>query len=588
STKKTPKVATSMKNAPKSTYKKVKNADKTPYTGNFLPGIQSDDILSGTSAAQNPISFRKNTAQKQRISPKISVHGKARTKKLEEKSKNEMRNTEISVIHFPPSPNHSSPISETNFSPSENVSYRTKTSCNTRLPEILPEINALKNVHPIPEFSANSVKRPSAESVSLQKKPKRVYRTSAAINNRQALPAEFLLSDSTETQKHSSSHSGGKSSSASVHFSQIMPHSEELFKGTPSFSSSSRSFTSRRGTFQNFVQGSSNNSALITAKNILAHPGMVPLVIFHGGTGIGKTHLLEAIHHEASQAGWDSVHVTATDFIAEFMEAIQGKTQKGQQEFRKRYRNAKILLIDDIQGLLRREGTCVEFLHTLDALIRTKKQIVLTSDRPLNELKQFGQDIYSRLSGGFWCPISPASPEVRQEIVNQITKDRGLDFPLDVRRKLAEISKGDAREISGLIFKIAITARASGRKIDITFLDEILSETGISSEKPIRLDEIKTTVCKFFGLEPSVLISGGRARVISQPRMLAMWLARKFTQKPLSEIGQCFGCSSHSTVISAQKKVESLCSSDATIQMREQTLNINDILRRIEQQLRSA
>ncbi len=344
-----------------------------------------------------------------------------------------------------------------------------------------------------------------------------------------------------------------------------------------------------QGTFQNFVPGPTNSLALTTAAQVLESPGTVPILVFYGETGVGKSHLLEAMHGAGAAAGISAVQVTAGEFVTGYVEAICSKEHQKKllEEFRSKYRNTKLLIIDDIQHFQDKKGTKGEFLRVLDTLIRMKRQIVLSCDRPLSELGALGKDLISRLSGGVWCRIDRPCQEVRLGIVNQLSAQRGLNITLDARRKLAQVTHGDARELSGMLCRMDLISRATGRQMDVALLDEMLMDTGVSSQKAVRMEDILLAVTKFFGLESDALCSGGRARAISQPRMLAMWLARKFTKKPLQEIGQALGCSSHSTVISAQKKVDKLCLDGEMIQMQDRTVNINDILHRLEEQLRA-
>lgn len=344
--------------------------------------------------------------------------------------------------------------------------------------------------------------------------------------------------------------------------------------------------SSAAGTFQTFISGPANHLAVTTARQIIEEPSTSGITVFYGETGVGKTHLLDAVRTAAVAAGWNVESFTANDFTAEFVQAISTKPSKI-SEFRRRLRNAKLLIIDDIQVFLGKEATSTEFLNTLDMLSRQKKHVVLSCSRPLSEMTKFAPDLISRLHAGLWCPVPAPCQEIRLGIVNQLIRQRNLNFPLDVRRRIAQVTNGDGRKISGLINQIAYTARGYGRGVDMPLLEEVLAGAGISAAKPVVLEDIKNIICEFFGLETAELVSGGRSRAITQPRMLAMWLARKFTKKPLSEIGQSFGCSSHSTVISAQKKIDQLCSAGTTMQMQEQTLDVNDIIQRIEHQLRS-
>ena len=421
--------------------------------------------------------------------------------------------------------------------------------------------------------------RKSAAKEPACEKPKRTYRTSAAIRHRE---------DSRPSQAEKTAKIPSLSGDADyrrwlerISSSGTIPHPAKK----QASAEDDRQKTLGPNTFRTFVEGPSNSLAVTTAKNLLNNPAGVSMLIFYGKTGAGKSHLLDAVFTEAVARGWDTVRTDAGEFISEFLRVIREKTKHGQDEFRKRYRNVKLLVLDDIQRFQSTKCTASEFQSTIDALLKMKKLIVLGADRPLGEMTLFGQDLISRLSGGLWCPVHSPCPEVRLGILKQLAESRGLDIPAEVLRKIALTAKEDARALSGILHDMKMKSDALCRRMDMPFWEEFRSEMPVSAVKSVTVEDIQTLVAKQFGLESGVLTSGGRSRAVTQPRMLAMWLARKFTRKGLAEIGQAFGCGSHSTVISAQKKVDQLCQADGAIQVREQTRSVKEVIRLIERQL---
>lgn len=451
----------------------------------------------------------------------------------------------------------------------------------------------------VPRVKANT--QPRREAV--QEKPadglanqKRKFRTGAAMTGNRtgkpvpAAPAEKPQHDAASFQAWMEAVAEGRfpaPPAAAEAQSASGPRSVGRKNGREVYSlSDMRGAKGRYGTFDTFIHGETNRTALTTATEVLQSPGTIPILVFYGETGVGKSHLAEAMYMAGSAAGRNAVHVFAADFVSEFVNAIRGK-QKQMEDFRKRFRNADLLVIDNIHEFQDKKATAAEFLSLIDALVRMKKQVVLVCDRPLAELAGFGKDLRSRLNGGVWCRIERPCQEVRLGIVNQLCSQRGLNITLDARRKMAQVTYGDARELSGLMCRMDIMSRVRQQPMDLALLEDVLLGAGGTARKAVQMGDILQAVTQFFGLDSGALVSGGRTRAITQPRMLAMWLARKYTKKPLQEIGLAFGCSSHSTVISAQKKVETLLQTDAAIQIQEQTLNIHDILQRLEEQLQT-
>ena len=352
------------------------------------------------------------------------------------------------------------------------------------------------------------------------------------------------------------------------------------------------------GTFDSFVCGSSNRVAYTTARSLNRNLGLVSPILFTGPTGVGKTHLLDAIYRDALNYGFSVVYKTCEEFMNDFVASLRDQRRKS--EFQATYRQCDVLLLDNLQFMLDKKGTIPELHNIFNYRMRHGKQIVLASDRELKELEGLGLEICSLLRGGCECRLNEPSFDVRLEILSRGSKLRNLPLTAEQQHKIAVLCTGDVRELLGKLNTLEMMVRAQfsqpgrGTQEEISaqertsvvqrIVDGLVNQPG----RTVSLDEIKRYVAVQFGIDVQLLSSGKRTRNVSQPRMLAMWLARKFTRKPLSEISQSFGCSSHSTVISAQKKVESWRTTDFRVQTVESVQSVNDLLFQLESQIQRA
>jgi len=337
---------------------------------------------------------------------------------------------------------------------------------------------------------------------------------------------------------------------------------------------------------ESYVVGDSNRVAFSAATSTVARLGSVTPLFVYGPTGCGKSHLLEGILSNTRRTGKvkRTLLLSAEQFTSNFLEALQGS---GLPSFRRKHRDVDLLLIDDIQFFAGKKATLVELQHTIDSLLRDGRQMVLAADRPPSELQGLGAELIARLSGGLVCGIDSPEPETRTTILRQLVKQLELIVPADVIEFIGMQLNGDARQLRGALNRLQATSEALHQPITIELARSALADMLRSSRRAVRLPDIERAICDVFGLEPKSLQSDRKARSVSQPRMLAMWLARKYTRAALSEIGHYFGRRSHTTVISAQKKVERLLSKNSTIQLDQADCNIEDALRRVETQLRT-
>ncbi len=322
-----------------------------------------------------------------------------------------------------------------------------------------------------------------------------------------------------------------------------------------------------RYTFETFVIGKSNELAAAAAHAVAEAPGKTynPLFIY-GATGLGKTHLMQAIAHAVCQRNPETrvLYVGAEQFINEVIESIHGRTMP---EFRRRYRNdVDLFLVDDVHFLEGKEMTQEEFFHTFNTLYEANKQIVLTSDRPPKEIPGLEARLVSRFEWGMVADIGQPDLEHRIAILRKKQEQDHLELtiPDDVLRFIAEHVRSNVRELEGCIIKLLLFASLKHREVSIELAREALSdkirpgEDGASS--PARalptIDRVQEVVARRWGVTPEGLRSKARIKTLTVPRQIAMYLARDLLQMQLVEIGQAFGGRDHSTVIHSVDKVQ--------------------------------
>jgi chromosomal replication initiator protein len=338
---------------------------------------------------------------------------------------------------------------------------------------------------------------------------------------------------------------------------------------------------------KNYVVGPSNECAFRAAE--LAGRGRHPAspVMFCGPTGVGKTHLLRGIVREFRShfPRATAVYLSAEQFTTGFVEAIRGS---GLPSFRQKCRGARLLAIDDVQFLAGKQRTIEELQHTVDTLLADGRQLVLGSDRSLAELRALGPELISRCAGGLVCEIQPPEFVTRIVILRQLSNEMRLTAGDEVLRAIATQITDGARELRGALFRLEAMSQTNQQPITRELAEKALSDMARYSSRAVRLADVQQVVCEMFGVEPTQLRSERKARSVSEPRILAMWLARKYTRAALSEIGEFFGRRSHSTVISAHRRVEKLISAQAQIEVNDRPCGVEEAIRRLEQALRTA
>lgn len=333
---------------------------------------------------------------------------------------------------------------------------------------------------------------------------------------------------------------------------------------------------------ESFVAGRRNRTARKTAEMILERPGAMSPVLFYGPTSVGKTHLLRALCASFRRQRPHSacLYLTAEQFTSGFLQALHGRS--GVPTFRHKCRDVELLALDDLQFFCGKRATLNELLSTIDHLMREGRQLVFAADRPPAELAEFGAELRTRLESGMVCEIQAADYEMRVEILGQMASRMGLDVPEAVKHFIASQLTNHARELSGALCRLQAASLASGRPIDRALAEETLADMIRHCQRPVRLQDIERAVCNAFGVEAESLRSSSKSKSASQPRMLAMWLARKHTRAALSEIGRFFGRRSHSTVLSAQKRVEEWLARGATVELADRLWGAEEAVRHAE------
>lgn len=332
-------------------------------------------------------------------------------------------------------------------------------------------------------------------------------------------------------------------------------------------------------TFDSFVIGNSNRFAHAASLAVAESPAKAynPLFIY-GGVGLGKTHLMHAIGHYILQNNSKSkvVYVSSEKFTNELINAI--KDDKN-EEFRNKYRNIDVLLIDDIQFIAGKERTQEEFFHTFNALHEASKQIILSSDRPPKEIPTLEDRLRSRFEWGLIADIQAPDFETRMAILKKKADVENLNVANEVMVYIATKIKSNIRELEGALIRIVAYSSLTGRDITVDLATEALKDIISNKQsKNITIETIQDVVSSYYNLRVEDLKSQRRTRNIAYPRQIAMYLSRKLTDLSLPKIGEEFGGRDHTTVIHAYEKISGSLKNDESTQD-----TINDLTKKLTQ-----
>ena len=342
-----------------------------------------------------------------------------------------------------------------------------------------------------------------------------------------------------------------------------------------------------RSTLKDFWFGSANRIARASVEQVTETPNQFTPLLIHGPSGVGKSHLLEAItnFYRRGLKKKRCVYLSAEQFTTLFVGAL--RDSRGLPVFRQKYRDLDLFAIDDIQFLSGKSATLNEFQFTLDTLVRQGKQVIISSDRSLLELNSLGSDLVNRLAGGLTCPLTWPDFEGRVFIVNRMCRERKLNLPPDVVELIAGQITRDVRRLSGAVHRLRAMSVSMGQaKITVEFASQALKDLLVMSNLGTSMNTIESAVCELAGVKSTDLRSSSRRKAISSARMLAMYLARQHTNSALSEIGDYFGNRSHSTVIAAQKKIAGMIADDAKLNFSSTNYPIREAIEQIRSKLR--
>ncbi len=319
-------------------------------------------------------------------------------------------------------------------------------------------------------------------------------------------------------------------------------------------------------TFDNFVEGKSNQLAFAAAHQVAENPGgsYNPLFIY-GGVGLGKTHLMHAVGHAMRQKNPEAkiVYLHSERFVADMVKALQ---LKAIDEFKRFYRSVDALLIDDIQFFAGKERSQEEFFHTYNALLEGGQQMILTCDRYPKEIDGVEERLKSRFGWGLTVAVEPPELETRAAILINKAEQSGMNLSKDAAFFIAQRIRSNVRELEGALKRVMAHAQFTGRIIDIDLIRESLKDLLALQDKLVTIDNIQRVVADYYKLKMSDMLSKRRSRSVARPRQLAMSIAKELTSHSLPEIGESFGGRDHTTVLHACRKVKELESMDREVQ----------------------
>lgn len=328
-----------------------------------------------------------------------------------------------------------------------------------------------------------------------------------------------------------------------------------------------RSGLNKSLTFDNFVQGKSNQLAKAVAQQVAENSGQSHCNPFslYGGTGLGKTHLLHAVGNEILKYNPNArvVYIHSERFVQDMVKALKSNTI---ENFKKFYRSLDVLMIDDIQFFANKEASQEEFFHTFNSLFERSKQIIVASDVFPKNIENIEERIKSRLSWGVNAAIEPPELETRVAILMRKSEERDVELPEEVAFFLGQKLRTNVRELEGALNRIIAWSNFTKRPITLDAVREALKDQIAAYDHLITIENIQKTVAEYYNIKMSDLKSKSRTRSVARPRQMAMALAKELTNHSLPEIGREFGGRDHTTVMHACKTILELRESDSSLQ----------------------
>ena len=322
---------------------------------------------------------------------------------------------------------------------------------------------------------------------------------------------------------------------------------------------------SRRYNFESLVVGDFNEFAYAAAAAVAEAPGTTrynPLYIY-GGTGLGKTHIVQAIGNEILKGfpGRRIIYATSEKFTSDFIASISGGSMS---EFTRNYRSADVLIIDDAQFFTGKESTQEQFFHTFNTLYHLGKQIVLTSDRPPKEIKGLEDRLLSRFACGLVTDLQAPDLENRTAILYKKIESEGGSLPDDVLRFIAGKIATNIRELEGALIRVLAYGSLKKVQVDIELARKVLSDSFNHQKRPITIDEIQKKTCEYFKIDRNLMKAKKKTAEVVLTRQVAMYISRSLTDSSLKSIGESFGGRDHSTVIHACDMISKRMAEDAS------------------------
>jgi chromosomal replication initiator protein len=318
-------------------------------------------------------------------------------------------------------------------------------------------------------------------------------------------------------------------------------------------------------TFDNFIEGKSNQLALAAAKQVAQNPGdsYNPLFLY-GGVGLGKTHLMHAVGNALKQENPQArvVYLHSERFVADMVKAIQ---LNAISDFKRYYRSVDALLIDDIQFFAKKDRSQEEFFHTFNALLEGGQQMILTCDRYPKEIDGLEERLKSRFGWGLTVAVEPPELETRVAILMKKATQARIDLPPDAAFFIAQRIRSNVRELEGALKRVIASAHFTGKPIDVDLVKDSLKDLLALQDKQVSLDNIQRTVAEYYKIKVADLMSRRRSRSVARPRQVAMALAKELTNHSLPEIGDSFGGRDHTTVLHGCRKIKELRESNSDI-----------------------